>query len=72
MKNILLFAQIIVSITLIITILLQSKGSGIGAVFGGSESLYRSKRGVEKFMVVFTIILAILFLVLAISQILLK
>lgn len=69
MKSALLIAQVLVSVSLIIVILLQAKGSGLGTAFGGESSFYRSKRGVEKLFVYLTIILAGLFLILSIAQI---
>lgn len=69
MTIILLILQIIVSILLVVIILTQQEGSGIGAIFGGSESFYRSKRGVEKLFVYVTIALAILFLLLSVLQV---
>jgi protein translocase SecG subunit len=62
MKNIIYIIQIVVSILLMVTILLQQKGSGLGAGFGGDNAVYRTKRGAEKFIFRFTIILAFLFL----------
>jgi preprotein translocase subunit SecG len=70
MKNLILFLQIIISSILVIVILLQAKGSGLSTAFGGDGGFYRSKRGVEKLFVYMTIILAFLFLVLSISQVL--
>jgi len=49
--------------------LMQSKGTGIGTVFGGSESFYRSKKGVEKLFVYLTIILTFLFALVSIIQV---
>lgn len=69
MNQILLFTQIAVSITLIIIILLQAKGSGLSTVFGGEGGFYRSRRGVEKLFVYITIILTVLFLVLSLAQV---
>ncbi|PKL72611.1 preprotein translocase subunit SecG [Candidatus Kuenenbacteria bacterium HGW-Kuenenbacteria-1] len=69
--KILTIIQVIVSIFLIISILLQSKGSGLGAVFGGGENIYQVKRGIEKYLFIFTIVLSILFLGLGIINILL-
>lgn len=69
MKIAILLAQIVVSILLIVVILLQAKGSGLSTVFGGEGGFYRSRRGVEKMFVYFTIILAGLFLVLSIASI---
>lgn len=57
--------QIIVSILLVISILLQNRGSGLGAAFGGDMGGYYAKRGFEKFLVYFSIVLAILFMLLA-------
>ncbi len=52
--------QIIVSVLLIAVILLQVPEEGMSAVFGGGGESYRSKRNVEKFFVVATIVLAAL------------
>lgn len=70
MDNFLLFGQITTSILLIIVILLQAKGSGLGSAFGGDAGFYRSKRGVEKLLVYFTVVLVILFLILCVAQVL--
>jgi len=63
MKNILYIVQIIVSILLVVAIMLQQKGSGLGAAFGGDSAVYRTKRGAEKFLFRATIVLAALFLI---------
>ena len=57
--------QIILSITLIVLILLQGKGAGLGGIFGGDGGVYRTKRGVEKTLHQATIGLSLLFFVLA-------
>ncbi|CAN5809021.1 hypothetical protein BH20CHL5_BH20CHL5_05720 [soil metagenome] len=56
-------AQIVVAIGVMAAILLQSRGSGLSATFGGDSSVYRSRRGVEKRLYQFTVALAILFAV---------
>lgn len=61
MEQVIFIAQIIVSVLLIIAVLLQQKGSGLSAVFGGTENIYRTKRGLEKGLFVLTIVLIILF-----------
>jgi len=72
MKNAVLVFQILISIGLVISILLQSKGSGLGSAYGGdSGSSYRSKRGVEKLLVRASVVLAALFLITSIVNILL-
>lgn len=54
-------AQLVISAILIIAILLQNRGTGLGGIFGGEGNVYRTKRGVEKGLFVSTIILAALF-----------
>ncbi|NQU77553.1 preprotein translocase subunit SecG [Candidatus Falkowbacteria bacterium] len=61
--------QLIVAILLIVTILLQQRGSGLGAAFGGESSVYRTKRGAEKTIFTATIILVVLFLGLALVNV---
>jgi len=55
--------QLIVSIALIFSVLLQARGSGLSGTFGGDSSVYRSRRGIEKTLFRFTIVLAILFVI---------
>lgn len=66
-------SQIIVSVALIALILLQQRGSeGLGSAFGGDSgsTAYRTRRGLEKGVFIATIILGILFLLLAVFSIL--
>lgn len=61
-------AMIIISITLIGVILIQAKGSGgLGGIFGGSQSSggYRTRRGIEQTLFRLTIILAVIFVLVA-------
>lgn len=58
-------SQIAVSISLIILILLQARGVGLGSTFGGEGNFYFTKRGAEKTIFILTIIMAIAFLGLA-------
>jgi len=62
-------AQILVAAALIVTILFQLRGGGIGGIFGQSESVYRTRRGVEKTLLNLTIILTIIFIVLAVLMV---
>lgn len=61
MPPILALGQFLVSIALIASILLQSRGAGLGATFGGDSSVYRSRRGIEKRLFQFTVVLTVLF-----------
>ena len=58
-------AQIIISVLLIATILLQQRGSGLSSAFGGGGDVYYQKRGVEKILFRTSIALAALFLITA-------
>jgi preprotein translocase subunit SecG len=64
----LVIAQIILSVLLIGAILLQQKGSGIGAAFGGSSNIYSTKRGVDKMLFNATIVIAVLFFLVALAN----
>jgi preprotein translocase subunit SecG len=55
--------QDLVGIFLMLAILMQARGSGLSATFGGDSSVYRSRRGIERRLWQFTIFLAILFCV---------
>jgi preprotein translocase subunit SecG len=50
-----------VSAALMAAILLQNRGTGLSSTFGGDSAVYRSRRGIEKTLFRFTIILAVLF-----------
>lgn len=63
MKVYLIFFQIFVSISLIVAILLQAPGGGLGSILGGGGEFYRSKRGMEKLIFYLTICLVVLFLI---------
>jgi len=65
MENIIIVAQIIVSILLVGSILLQAPEGGLSPVFGGGGEMYRSKRNVEKFLIWATIILSVALVVLS-------
>lgn len=58
-------AQIGVSVLLIILILLQARGVGLGSTFGGEGNFYFTKRGAEKTIFTLTIIIATAFMGLA-------
>jgi preprotein translocase subunit SecG len=66
MTTYLFIAQIIVSIALIAIITMQVRGGGLGGIFGQPESVYRTRRGMEKSLFQFTIGLTILFVILCV------
>ena len=66
MPNYLIIAQILVAIALILVVLLQVRGGGLGGIFGQPDSVYRTRRGVEKSLLQITIALAIIFVIFSI------
>lgn len=62
MKPIISLIQIILGALLIVVIIIQQKGTGLGSTFGGELSFYRTKRGAEKLLFYVTIVLALLFI----------
>ena len=61
-------AEIAVSAMLIIAVLLQTKGAGLSAVFGGEGNVYTVRRGAEKILVYATIVLSVALFGLALSH----
>lgn len=59
-------AQIIFAIALIISILLQARGAGLGSVFGGTGTVFKTRRGIDKLLFRITIAFTVLFVILSI------
>ena len=58
--------MIIVSIVLVLVVLLQTKGSSFSGAFGGdTSSIYRTRRGIEKTLFQFTIVVGVVFALIA-------
>ncbi len=66
MPTFLVIAQMIVAVALVAVLVLQVKGGGLGGIFGQPESVYRTRRGVEKTLIQVTIGLVIIFVILSI------
>ncbi|NLG41405.1 MAG: preprotein translocase subunit SecG [Chloroflexi bacterium] len=63
-------AIIIIALALIASILLQSKGIGLGGLAGGdSGGVYTQRRGIDKVMFYITIALSVVFLILALVSV---
>lgn len=58
MKPVIYLIQIILGILLILVIIIQQKGAGLGSAFGADMGFYRTKRGAEKLFFYLTIILS--------------
>lgn len=65
-------AQVIIAVLLMAAILMQSRGAGLGGVFGGSGGVYLTKRGLEKKLFIATIVLAVIFILLSLSVFFIK
>jgi protein translocase SecG subunit len=66
--HILPYAEVVISVLLILGIVLQQRGAGLGGAFGGDNfaSTFYKRRGAEKFLFGATIVLAVIFGIVAI------
>ncbi len=71
MKEITLGLQIVISVMLIGSILLQAQGAGLGSSWGGGGESYHTKRGIERVLFGFTIVGIVLFVILSVINVLL-
>jgi protein translocase SecG subunit len=67
LETVLTVLQIIVSVLLVGAVLLQAPEGGLSPVFSGGGEMYRSKRNVEKFLLVATIVLASILVLLSLA-----
>ena len=71
MSNLLLLAQLLVSIILIVLILLQQRGTALGSAFGQEGGFYGTLRGVQKKIFWLTVVFGALFIILAVANLVL-
>ncbi len=57
--------QMLIAVALIGVILLQVQGGGLGGIFGQPDGVYRTRRGIERTLFRLTIVLAVVFIVMA-------
>ena len=55
-------AQILISITLVVVVLMQVKGTGFGAALGGADQSFRTRRGIQRSLHRLTILLIAVFI----------
>jgi preprotein translocase subunit SecG len=67
LTKILLISQIVVCSMLVVSILLQNRAEGLGKMFGGGGEVFRTKRGLEKFLYYFTIFLIVILVFLSLA-----
>lgn len=69
-NNILNISQAVLAVLLMLCVLFQARGTGLGAAFGGDSNVYRTKRGVEKKLFQATIVVVILFFGVSLANVL--
>lgn len=72
MRQILNILELVIALLIILLVLLQAKGTGLGTTFGGSGEFYSARRGVEKIVFQLTILLTIAFAVVSFGLLLLQ
>jgi preprotein translocase subunit SecG len=65
MKIYLTIAQMVLAVAVTLMLLLQVRGGGLGGIFGQADTVYRTKRGVEKTLFQLTIALMVLFIIIS-------
>jgi len=71
MQTYLTVAQMVLSVALVLVLLLQVRGGGLGGIFGQPDTVYRTKRGVEKTLFQFTIVIVVLFITISLLMLML-
>ena len=68
MNPYLAIGQILVSIAVVFAVLLQARGTGLSGTFGGDSAVYRSRRGIERGLWQFTLVLITLFVLFSLAS----
>jgi preprotein translocase subunit SecG len=61
-------SQIVLSAALILVIMFQVRGGGLGGIFGQQDTVYRTRRGIERSLFQITVVLVVLFVVVALAS----
>ena len=72
MKNFLLILNIIFSVLIVIFILIQGRGAGLGSAWGGGGEMFQTRRGMEKIILWLTTIFIVIFLVISLINLFVK
>ncbi|MDO8492751.1 MAG: preprotein translocase subunit SecG [bacterium] len=71
--SILPYAQIVLAVLLVGGILLQQRGAGMGGAFGGGDGFgYNTRRGAEKIFFQASILIALLFVLSTVLNLIIK
>lgn len=71
MKSFLLILNIVLSVLIIIFILVQGKGAGLGSAWGGGE-MFQTRRGMEKIILWLSMIFIVIFFVVSLINLFVK
>ncbi|MEK9169946.1 MAG: preprotein translocase subunit SecG [Patescibacteria group bacterium] len=72
MKNFLLILNIIFSVLIVVFILIQVRGAGLGSAWGGGGEMFQTRRGMEKIILWLTTIFIVIFLVVSLINLFVK
>ena len=64
--------QIVLSLALILVVMLQVRGGGLGGIFGQADTVFRTRRGIEKTLFQITIVLIVLFVAISLVSLTIK
>lgn len=66
--NLFSIAQTVLALILVVLIVLQGRGAGLGSAWGGEGELYGTRRGVEKILFRATVVTAFLFIAISLAS----
>jgi len=72
MKNFLLILNIVFSVLIVVFILIQGRGAGLGSAWGGGGEMFQTRRGMEKIILWLTSIFIVIFLVVSLINLFVK
>ncbi len=72
MRNILLIVNIILSAVIVVLILIQGKGAGLGSAWGGGGEFFQTRRGIEKVTLQLTTLLVFVFFIVSVINLFVK
>ena len=72
MKTFFLVLNIGLSLAIIFLILFQGRGAGLGSAWGGGGEFYQTRRGIEKFTFILTIVFIFLFFIVSLLNLIIK
>jgi len=66
MKDILLIVNIIIAGAIVVFILIQGRGAGLGSAWGGGGEMFQTRRGIEKVTMRLTAVMILIFFIVSI------